>query len=115
MVDLGDEIEVRVDDIDQQGKVSLSPVGDGDAAPAGGGGSRRRARARAGGASSAVEPARRPTSAPSSGATVSFEDRGRTKPPEFGDLGPADAGGGAAAIAAVPASQPASRRPSPVA
>jgi polyribonucleotide nucleotidyltransferase len=28
VVDLGDEVEVRVDDIDQQGKVSLSIVGD---------------------------------------------------------------------------------------
>src|SRR5437762_5499897 len=28
VVDLGDELEVRVDDIDPQGKVSLSPVGD---------------------------------------------------------------------------------------
>ncbi|MGH9151496.1 MAG: polyribonucleotide nucleotidyltransferase, partial [Acidimicrobiales bacterium] len=29
VVDLGDELTVRVDDIDQQGKVSLSPVGEG--------------------------------------------------------------------------------------
>src|SRR5262249_42199052 len=28
VLDLGDELEVRVDDIDPQGKVSLSPVGD---------------------------------------------------------------------------------------
>jgi polyribonucleotide nucleotidyltransferase len=31
VVDLGDEVEVRVDDIDQQGKVSLSIVGEGGA------------------------------------------------------------------------------------
>ena len=28
VVDLGDEIEVRVDDIDPNGKVSLTPIGD---------------------------------------------------------------------------------------
>src|SRR5256885_14936351 len=37
VVDLGDELEVRVDDIDQQGKVSLSPVGE-DGGDGGGGG-----------------------------------------------------------------------------
>jgi polyribonucleotide nucleotidyltransferase len=38
VVDLGDEIEVRVDDIDPQGKVSLSLVGDAsDASPTSGG------------------------------------------------------------------------------
>ncbi len=52
VVDLGDEIEVRVDDIDPQGKVSLSVVGDdgatepgsggGGSASFGGGGRRRR-------------------------------------------------------------------------
>src|SRR5205814_3384320 len=35
VLDLGDDVEVRVDDIDPQGKVSLSLVGD---APEGGGG-----------------------------------------------------------------------------
>src|SRR5215211_6135809 len=40
VVDLGDDIEVRVDDIDPQGKVSLSPVGEGaDGAGGGSGGS----------------------------------------------------------------------------
>ena len=28
VVSLGDDIEVRVDDVDQQGKVALSPVGE---------------------------------------------------------------------------------------
>src|SRR5437762_11864164 len=41
VVDLGDEITVRVDDIDPQGKVSLTPVGDGDGDDAGGGGGGR--------------------------------------------------------------------------
>ncbi|HVV35836.1 MAG TPA: polyribonucleotide nucleotidyltransferase [Acidimicrobiales bacterium] len=36
VVDLGDEVEVRVDDIDQQGKVSLSIAGDAPAAKEGG-------------------------------------------------------------------------------
>jgi polyribonucleotide nucleotidyltransferase len=37
VVDLGDELEVRVDDIDPQGKVSLSLVGDGPEVTNGGG------------------------------------------------------------------------------
>ncbi|MEY2472819.1 MAG: polyribonucleotide nucleotidyltransferase [Actinomycetota bacterium] len=37
VVDLGDEVDVRVDDIDQQGKVSLSIVGDAPEAKEGGG------------------------------------------------------------------------------
>ena len=38
VVSLGDDIVVRVDDVDQQGKVALSPVGEnGDDAPTGGG------------------------------------------------------------------------------
>src|SRR5205085_6460467 len=45
VVSLGDDIIVRVDDVDPQGKVALSPVGeDGEVAPAvgGGGGDRER-------------------------------------------------------------------------
>ncbi len=38
VLSLGDPIEVRVDDIDPQGKVSLSPIGGDDEANAGGGG-----------------------------------------------------------------------------
>ncbi len=68
VVDLGDEIEVRVDDIDPNGKVSLTPVGDDDA------------------------PAVNPPAAPetSSGlTTVSFEDSFDEEAREvFGDLGP---------------------------
>ena len=46
VVDLGDEIEVRVDDIDPNGKVSLTPIGDDDGAAGGGdaGAGPRRAR-----------------------------------------------------------------------
>jgi polyribonucleotide nucleotidyltransferase len=87
VVDLGDEVEVRVDDIDQQGKVSLSIAGD-ESSSSGGGdnGGQRPARA-------PREP--RGDSAPSSEggsvATASFEDfldneLGDT----LGDLGPAE-------------------------
>jgi polyribonucleotide nucleotidyltransferase len=92
VVDLGDELEVRVDDIDPQGKVSLSlasappPDANGDDGP----------------------PARRPRSddaRPSgdggerSGAggapSASFEDFFEKEAAEqFGDLGPVDAGSG---------------------
>src|SRR3954454_5060053 len=36
VLNLGDEVEVRVDDIDPQGKVSLTPIGDGDESGDGG-------------------------------------------------------------------------------
>jgi polyribonucleotide nucleotidyltransferase len=74
VVDLGDEIEVRVDDIDPQGKVSLSLAGDapetdGRAAEAGREGNR------------------------TSGGEVSFEDTWEAEAAAtFGDLGPAQAG-----------------------
>jgi polyribonucleotide nucleotidyltransferase len=77
VVDLGDEIEVRVDDIDPQGKVSLSPVGD---MPEGAGN---------GGGAAAGEA--------STGDVVSFEDSFEKElRDEFCDLGPAEApaGGG---------------------
>ena len=81
VVDLGDEIEVRVDDIDPQGKVSLSPVGD---LPEGAGGNGGADAGSAGGASTG-------------GDVVSFEDSFEKElRDEFGDLGPAEApsGGG---------------------
>jgi polyribonucleotide nucleotidyltransferase len=94
VVDLGDELEVRVDDIDQQGKVSLSPVGEGgDDGPAdnGGGsgnGTARREPATDSGSSAAPAPA----SSASASASVSFEDSWQEEASkEFGDLGPADA------------------------
>jgi polyribonucleotide nucleotidyltransferase len=115
VVDLGDEVQVRVDDIDQQGKVSLSLVGgEGDDAPVaggsdsgffggggggndGGGGERRERAPR-----ESREPRESaPRADEGGGAVKSFEaawDEEAQK--EFGDLGPApkraggDAGGG---------------------
>jgi polyribonucleotide nucleotidyltransferase len=73
VLDLGDEIEVRVDDIDPQGKVSLSLAG---AVPASTSGT---ARDVAGGESSGV---------------VSFEDTWEAEAQAtFGDLGPGESGG----------------------
>jgi len=101
VVELGQEIEVRVEDIDPQGKVSLRPTAlADDEAPAGEvgdggrGGPRRRGDA-AGRASSTGS-----TSTPSSSAgdvpTVSFEDAFESElEAELGDLGPAPAPSGA--------------------
>jgi len=86
VVNLGSEITVRVDDIDPQGKVSLSPVGDETASPDG-------------------PPPRRPpgaerpaaaAAAPADGREfVSFEDQFESQAKErFGDLGPADVAAG---------------------
>jgi polyribonucleotide nucleotidyltransferase len=94
VLNLGDEITVRVDDIDPQGKVSLSPIGDGD--DRGDGGRREPVVAAAAvpsssgeagsGASASAEPTRE---------FASFEDtfEGEAKE-KFGDLGPAETGGG---------------------
>jgi polyribonucleotide nucleotidyltransferase len=89
VVDLGDEIEVRVDDIDPQGKVSLSLVGSDDA---------NGSAARTGG-STASAPSRpstpsREDAAPAGGAdVVSFEETWEAEAQEtFGDLGPAQTG-----------------------
>ncbi len=71
VVNLGDELEVRVDDIDQNGKLSLSLAGDEPAADAGSGA---------------------PSAAPVDGdvETVSFESAWNEQAAgEFGDLGPA--------------------------
>jgi polyribonucleotide nucleotidyltransferase len=76
VVELGDEVEVRVDDVDPSGKVSLSPVtplggGDGGSSSEGGGSGR------------------------SSGGddVISFEDAFDAEArEEFGDLGPASTG-----------------------
>ena len=89
VVDLGDELEVRVDDIDPQGKVSLSLVGDAPAPPEGNGEE----------APSAPRPSRSADSGPSGESTgpesVSFEEFFEQEAvAKFGDLGPADAGGG---------------------
>ena len=97
VLNLGDEVSVRVDDIDNAGKLSLSLVGDDDGAgPEGSSGGSDRVRA----------PAREPVSvgagersagggggADSGREVVSFEDTWEdTAKNEFGDLGPDDGG-----------------------
>ena len=100
VVDLGDEVEVRVDDIDPQGKVSLSLVGPEGAEPAaqdaGSGSDEGRGRSER-----PERPERRDRSdRPAEGRTseVSFEAAWEEEArAEFGDLGPAEpasAGGG---------------------
>jgi len=97
VVSLGDEIEVKVDDVDPNGKVSLSlasaiEIPD-SAVSSGGGGGRDRDRGDRGSRDRAPR-----DDAPSSGAeVVSFEDAFEAEAKEtFGDLGPAtaDSGGG---------------------
>ncbi len=92
VLDLGDEIEVRVDDVDPNGKVSLSPA---DAPPPGEGGGRGRGdrgdrgdRGRRDRDDRAASDAG--DSADASGAvSVSFEDAFEEElREEFGDLGP---------------------------
>jgi polyribonucleotide nucleotidyltransferase len=107
VLNLGDAVEVRVDDIDPQGKVSLSPVGDG-AEPSGNGGSSGSG-AVAGRSGPVPDPVA--TTASAAGATgaaavsgggsevetVSFEDAFDAEiRSELGDLGPehSPAGGG---------------------
>jgi len=93
VLNLGDEVDVRVDDIDPQGKVSLSLAGDepvGGEEPSGNGAER----------AERAERAPRAVSAPSNGGdsdgggdVVSFEDFFEDEArKEFGDLGPADTG-----------------------
>jgi len=100
VVDLGDELEVRVDDVDPQGKLSLSLVGPDDAGAGGSG---------AGGAEHGDRAVAPSGNGPSSagraadvvdGETVSFEDTWEEEArDEFGDLGPAEmpSGGGGGA------------------
>ncbi len=77
VLDLGDEIEVRVDDIDPQGKVSLSLAGDPDASVP--------ARPAAAGANGGDDP------------QVSFEDSWEAEAQAtFGDLGPTPSAAGPA-------------------
>ena len=83
VLDLGDEIEVRVDDIDPQGKVSLSLAGNEDPAPNG---------SRGPGSASTADGSSR---ARGEAGEVSFEDSWEEEAAAtFGDLGPATAGGG---------------------
>ena len=106
VLELGGEIEVRVDDVDPNGKVSLSPA---DAPPStggGGGGRDRGDRDDRGGARSSDRPRGRDRddrprerdagssdAEPTGGAVaVSFEDAFEEElKEEFGDLGPAEA------------------------
>ncbi len=101
VLDLGDEIEVRVDDVDPNGKVSLTPVtplGGGEGAPTGGSAGGRPERSAS---PSAGGPTGDTGGNGGSGAdVVSFEDAFDAEArQQFGDLGPAtvpggDAGGG---------------------
>jgi polyribonucleotide nucleotidyltransferase len=86
VLDLGDEVEVRVDDIDPQGKVSLSLAGADDASNPGEGSS--------GHGSSRPATA---AGADGGGDVVSFEDSWEAEAQAtFGDLGPAQTVGGPA-------------------
>ncbi|GIU90804.1 MAG: hypothetical protein KatS3mg010_1903 [Acidimicrobiia bacterium] len=121
MLALGDEVEVRVDDIDQNGKLSLSLVGDGpdeggarpEGAEAAGAGDRPRGDRGERSSRSEHEDSGAPAE------HVSFEDFWeRQAREEFGDLGPADepppapVGGGERRGARSPARRsPAGRRP----
>ena len=82
VLSLGQEIEVRVDEIDDKGKVSLSPAGDAPEAPADGGRAGRRSHGAAdgnGGGDGDV-------------VSVSFEEAFDAElAGELGDLGPASA------------------------
>jgi polyribonucleotide nucleotidyltransferase len=105
VVTLGQEVDVRVDEIDPQGKVSLSPAGEpapddgsGEAGSEANGGSRRPARG--GGAPSGAAPSagREPEESGVARRRASFEDAFASElESTFGNLGPADLAGGAAA------------------
>jgi polyribonucleotide nucleotidyltransferase len=95
VVDLGDEVSVRVDDIDPQGKVSLSLLGDGNEAPepAYAAAPSRPSRPAAGGNGASEAVVASPAPAPV-GDVVSFEETWEEEAKaEFGDLGPADSAG----------------------
>ena len=90
VLELGDEIMVRVDDIDPNGKVSLTPIGDGDDAAGSDGESASSRPPRSSGASSSGSSG---GASGSSASAVSFEDSFDAEAREqFGDLGPATAG-----------------------
>ncbi|MBM3828556.1 MAG: polyribonucleotide nucleotidyltransferase [Actinobacteria bacterium] len=82
---LGQEIQVRVDDIDDKGKVSLSPVGDGPEPPVGGPAPRESRESReSSGRANGGGP-----------VTVSFDDAFDSEiAGELGDLGPGGSAGG---------------------
>ena len=95
VVDLGDELAVRVDDIDPQGKVSLSLVGDdGEAAPAGNGSERAPARSAAAATAAPGASAATPVLPSPAGDVASFEESWEQEAKAtFGDLGPAETAG----------------------
>ncbi len=88
VLELGDEIEVRVDDVDPNGKVSLSPVsplGDGASGTSSGGGSTTEAGGNGGNGGESGRSSR------GGREEVSFEDSfDQELRSEFGDLGPAE-------------------------
>jgi polyribonucleotide nucleotidyltransferase len=106
VLNLGDEVEVRVSDIDNQGKLSLSLVDEGDDAsgsrprPDGGSGERQQAGdgdSGASGRSVRSDQDRAPARSRGRGGrgkeSVSFEQYWESQAKdEFGDLGPADVG-----------------------
>jgi polyribonucleotide nucleotidyltransferase len=106
VLNLGDEVEVRVSDIDNQGKLSLSLVDEGDDAsgspprPDGGSGERQQAGdgdSGASGRSGRRDQDRAPARSRGRGGrgkeSVSFEQYWESQAKdEFGDLGPADVG-----------------------
>jgi polyribonucleotide nucleotidyltransferase len=107
VLNLGDAVEVRVDDIDPQGKVSLTPIGDADGGDAGANGGASGSGAVAGRSGPAPDPvATRASAAGATGAaavgsggsdvqTVSFEDAFDAEiRDELGELGPAGRSGG---------------------
>jgi polyribonucleotide nucleotidyltransferase len=106
VLNLGDEVEVRVSDIDNQGKLSLSLVGEGDDASGpprsdGGSGERQSGNGEPGGPARSGrgrDRDRAPDREGGRGAgrakeSVSFEQHWENQAKdEFGDLGPADVG-----------------------
>ena len=93
VVTLGQSLEVRVDDIDPQGKVSLSLVAAGADGADGAGGADRNADGGAGGAGGAGDGGR----GAAGPGQVSFEDAFEAElVAELGDLGPGAAAGGPA-------------------
>jgi polyribonucleotide nucleotidyltransferase len=96
VLSLGTEIVVRVDDVDPQGKVALSPVGDGDDGGGGGGadtgaggGNGEPARVGVGAPAASAAPAGAPAAGGADREYVSFEDTFEGEAREaFGDLGP---------------------------
>ncbi|MFV0306949.1 MAG: polyribonucleotide nucleotidyltransferase [Desertimonas sp.] len=96
VLELGQPIEVRVDEIDDKGKVSLTPVGEDFPEVAGGdAGGRRERNDRGERNDGGGRDERRSTPANGDVQTMSFEDSFDAElAGELGDLGPASSGGG---------------------